>query len=320
MQSNRLQLNTAKTEVLWCASIRRQHQIPQPGLRVGFGRHCSVRFCPRPRNISGLWRQHEDSCLKGGVHSCFAVCAADSAAFVRRCTRPVFVSLVVSLVLSRLDYCNATLAGITDRLMEQICGPCSTRLRGWSTLSRRTEHVTPLLRDLHWLRYPDRIDYKLAVLVYRCLHGLVAGLPRRRIHARVGDCVATEPSVGFDGQSCCASAFSERHSAVVHSLWQRLKHGKAYRHMSHHLHRWRLSSAASRLSCSWDRTLKPDVGWCSTSIFWLCYVPSKSTLIYVTLIIFVIIIIYYYYYFVGLVVIVLALLVSAVVVAGKTPF
>ena len=38
--------------------------------------------------------------------------------------------------------------------------------------SRRTEHVTPFLRDLHWLRYPDRIDYKLAVLVYRCLHGL----------------------------------------------------------------------------------------------------------------------------------------------------
>ena len=61
--------------------------------------------------------------------------------------------------------------------------------------------------------------------------------------------------------------------------------------MSHHLHRWRLSNAASRLSCSWDRTFKPDIGWCSTSLFWLCYVPSKSTLIYVTLIIFVIIII-----------------------------
>ena len=42
--------------------------------------------------------------------------------------------------------------------------------------SRRTEHVTPLLRDLHWLRYPDRIDYKLAVLVYRC-HGLAPGSP-----------------------------------------------------------------------------------------------------------------------------------------------
>jgi hypothetical protein len=29
-----------------------------------------------------------------------------------------------------------------------------------------------LLHDLHWLRYPEQNDYKLAVLVYRCLHGL----------------------------------------------------------------------------------------------------------------------------------------------------
>jgi len=33
------------------------------------------------------------------------------------------------------------------------------------------EHVTPLLRDLHWLRVPERIEFKLSVLVFRCLHG-----------------------------------------------------------------------------------------------------------------------------------------------------
>ena len=38
--------------------------------------------------------------------------------------------------------------------------------------SSRYEHVTPMLRDLDWLRSPERIDFKLAVLVYRCLHGL----------------------------------------------------------------------------------------------------------------------------------------------------
>ena len=38
--------------------------------------------------------------------------------------------------------------------------------------SSRYEHVTVTLRDLHWLRSPERIDFKLAVLVYRCLHGL----------------------------------------------------------------------------------------------------------------------------------------------------
>jgi len=36
----------------------------------------------------------------------------------------------------------------------------------------RYEHVTPMLRNLHWLRSPERIDFKLAVLIYRCLHGL----------------------------------------------------------------------------------------------------------------------------------------------------
>jgi len=32
---NRLQLNPSKTEVLWCSSARRQHQIPTGSVRVG---------------------------------------------------------------------------------------------------------------------------------------------------------------------------------------------------------------------------------------------------------------------------------------------
>ena len=32
--------------------------------------------------------------------------------------------------------------------------------------------MTPLLRELHWLRMSQLIDYKLAVLVYHCLNGL----------------------------------------------------------------------------------------------------------------------------------------------------
>jgi len=35
MQSNRIQLNSAKTEVVCCASSRRQHQIPRSGTRIG---------------------------------------------------------------------------------------------------------------------------------------------------------------------------------------------------------------------------------------------------------------------------------------------
>ena len=35
MRSNRLQLNADKTEVIWCASARRQHQIPTAPFIVG---------------------------------------------------------------------------------------------------------------------------------------------------------------------------------------------------------------------------------------------------------------------------------------------
>ena len=31
--------------------------------------------------------------------------------------------------------------------------------------------MSPLLQELHWLRVPERIDFRLAVLVYRCMNG-----------------------------------------------------------------------------------------------------------------------------------------------------
>ena len=36
--------------------------------------------------------------------------------------------------------------------------------------ARKKDHITPLLRDLHWLPVRRRIDYKLLSLVYKCLH------------------------------------------------------------------------------------------------------------------------------------------------------
>jgi len=33
------------------------------------------------------------------------------------------------------------------------------------------DYITPLLADLHWLRIPQRIQYKLCVLVYQCVQG-----------------------------------------------------------------------------------------------------------------------------------------------------
>ena len=73
---------------------------------------------------------------------------------------------VVSLVLARLDYGNASLAGLPNTLL--TLPHAAARL---IHSARKHDHISPLLNDLHWLRVPQRIEFKLAVLVYRCLCG-----------------------------------------------------------------------------------------------------------------------------------------------------
>lgn len=104
------------------------------------------------------------------VSSCFAVLRQLRS--IRRSVTPeVMRTLVVSLVLSRLDYGNATLAGLPANQLNRLQSVMNAAARLVYS-ARKHEHITPLLRDLHWLRVPRRIEFKLAVLVYRCLHGL----------------------------------------------------------------------------------------------------------------------------------------------------
>ena len=39
------------------------------------------------------------------------------------------------------------------------------------TRTERREHITPVHRELHWLPIRQRVDFKLAVLVHKALHG-----------------------------------------------------------------------------------------------------------------------------------------------------
>ena len=70
----------------------------------------------------------------------------------------VFQTLVLALV-------NATPRYVSS----QCCSQADTQVTSLRA------HYT-LLRDLHWLRSLDGIDFKLAVLVYRCLHGVTVSV------------------------------------------------------------------------------------------------------------------------------------------------
>ena len=100
-----------------------------------------------------------------------------------------FQSLVVSLVLSRLDYGNATLVGLPAFQYRRLQSVMNAGARLIFDAASR-EHVTPLLHQLHWLRAEQRVTYKIETLTYQCLHGsapryladslqLISNLPSR---------------------------------------------------------------------------------------------------------------------------------------------
>jgi len=36
----------------------------------------------------------------------------------------------------------------------------------------RGEHITPVLEDLHWLPVSQRVVFKMALMVWKCVHGV----------------------------------------------------------------------------------------------------------------------------------------------------
>jgi len=82
----------------------------------------------------------------------------------------VFQSLIVALVLSRLDYCNSVLFGLPANLIHRLQSVQNAAARLIFSI-RRSEHITPALISVHWLRVSERISFKLAVLTYRSIHG-----------------------------------------------------------------------------------------------------------------------------------------------------
>ena len=81
--------------------------------------------------------------------------------------------LVNSLVTSRLDYCNSLLRG-TPRFCINRLQLMQNKAAKLITKSKRRDHVTPLLRQLHWLPVEKRIEFKIACITYKCLNDVSA--------------------------------------------------------------------------------------------------------------------------------------------------
>jgi len=82
----------------------------------------------------------------------------------------VFQSLIVALILSRLDYCNSVLfGGLPANLIQRLESVQNASARLIFRILR-SERIIPSLISLHWLRIPERISFKLSIMTYRSIH------------------------------------------------------------------------------------------------------------------------------------------------------
>ena len=90
-------------------------------------------------------------------------------------------TLAQAFVGGRLDYCNSLLYGVSKDLLRRLQSVQNAAAR-FITGARKYDHISPVLRDLHWLPLRQRIIFKIATLMHQYLK-LWNDLPKK-----ISDC------------------------------------------------------------------------------------------------------------------------------------
>jgi len=81
-------------------------------------------------------------------------------------------TVAATFISCRLDYCNSLLYGLPDTLLRKLRSVRNATAR-LITGTRRRDHITPVLRELHCLPIREREKFKVACLVRQSLFGKV---------------------------------------------------------------------------------------------------------------------------------------------------
>jgi len=74
----------------------------------------------------------------------------------RSMTRTTLLTLVHALVVTKVDYCSSVLSGISGQLLQWLHSVFNAAAR-FVFSARKSERITSLLRELHWLKVPETI-------------------------------------------------------------------------------------------------------------------------------------------------------------------
>ena len=86
-------------------------------------------------------------------------------------------TIATSIVHAKLDYCNSLFLNIDIAQINRLQAIQNALARAVTKTPKR-HHITPVLKSLHWLKIPERIEYKVLSLTYNtCTSNIPAFLP-----------------------------------------------------------------------------------------------------------------------------------------------
>ena len=189
MRQNKLKVNESKTEFVVMGTKRNREKANIKQLRVG---DSIVDSSPAARNLgvtideSLSFERHITEVVRSCryfIHELWQI-------------RPYLTlesakTIVHATIISRLDYCNSLYMNMplsqTNRL-QKVMNEAARLI----TRTPRNEHITPAMKDLHWLPIKERIQFKVLTIVYKALHGqtpdyiralLIPNIPSRQLRS-----------------------------------------------------------------------------------------------------------------------------------------
>ena len=165
MAFNMLQLNDSKTEFFVAVSPRLSNKLQDISLKLGnivIKPSTSVRNLGIEFNRSMNMSTHVTSLCRSlnfHIHNMSKIRMYIDQATCHNAIR--------ALVLSRLDYSNSLLYGITTSDLKRLrC--IQNRAAKLVFQAKKYDHASPCLKQLHWLPVHSRIVFKILAIVYKC--------------------------------------------------------------------------------------------------------------------------------------------------------
>ena len=94
--------------------------------------------------------------------------------------------IVHAPITNRLDYCNSLLFGLSSSQLQRL--QRVQNAAAWSiTGTVKYDHITPILRELHWLPIKERINFRILLLTFKALNNMAPAYLKDMLRLQTND-------------------------------------------------------------------------------------------------------------------------------------